>query len=149
VGKAALYRRWNSKQDMTVDVVSRLSVEMAEARDEGSFRADIRAALAAVTRWLDDPRTGKIVMDLCTVALRNPAFADALTEHIGVPRRTLLGTIFERARERGDLLPNADLDLLLDMLGGIVHWRLIIRRERVDGRYLDEVTDVIVAAFAK
>src|SRR3954470_15417771 len=55
VGKSALYRRWPSKQEMAVAVISEFSVALAAIPDTGSLRGDLREALDWVVTWLGDP----------------------------------------------------------------------------------------------
>jgi AcrR family transcriptional regulator len=148
VGKSALYRRWSSKQDMTIDVVSRLSVPMSEVVDTGSLRGDIRAMLVAVMRWLDHPRIGKILPDLIAETGRHPALADALTTQMGVPRRERGTAMLQRAIARGELPADLDIDLALDLFAAPVFWRLIARRAPVGEDYLDSLTEMLLRAFS-
>lgn len=147
VGKSALYRRWASKQDMAVDVLSRLSVPLAEVPDTGSFAGDIRALLAALLDWFTDPRLGPIFADMVTVARTNPALGDALTEHLSDPRRQRGRLLLERAIDRGEIPADTDVELALDTIAAPVFWRLHVRREPVTPEYLDRVTTLMVHAF--
>jgi AcrR family transcriptional regulator len=147
VGKSALYRRWAGKQEMAVDIVSRLGVPLAEVADSGSFAGDIRALLDAVLDWFTDPRLGPIFADLVTVARTNPVLGDALTEHLGDPRRQRGRVLLERAIGRGEIPADTDLDLALDTIAAPVFWRLHVRREPVTPAYLDQVAALMVHAF--
>ncbi|MFD0663561.1 TetR/AcrR family transcriptional regulator [Thermocatellispora tengchongensis] len=55
VGKSALYRRWPSKQEMAISVISEFSLAQIEVPDTGSLRGDLRATLDTVMRWLTHP----------------------------------------------------------------------------------------------
>src|ERR687883_1813354 len=45
VGKATIYRRWRTKQDLVVDTISDLTRAEATAPDTGSLEGDLRALL--------------------------------------------------------------------------------------------------------
>ncbi|HEY2750880.1 helix-turn-helix domain-containing protein, partial [Phenylobacterium sp.] len=69
VGKAALYRRWRSKADMSSDLVKQLSataIVLSDPGDQGSLEADLYAALLAVRRILRHPLVRSILPDLYT-----------------------------------------------------------------------------------
>lgn len=148
VGKSALYRRWPSKQEMAVSIVSQLGVPLAEVADTGSFRGDVRALLDALMVWFEDPRLGPIFTDMISVARTNQALGDAMTEHIGDPRRARGHAILERAVARGEVPPDVDRDLALDVFAAPVFWRLHVRREPVTSEFLDSVAELIIKAFA-
>src|ERR671929_840669 len=45
VGKATIYRRWRTKQDLVVDTISDLNREEATPPDSGSLEGDLRQML--------------------------------------------------------------------------------------------------------
>ncbi|MCP2259997.1 transcriptional regulator, TetR family [Streptoalloteichus tenebrarius] len=144
VGKSALYRRWPSKQDMVVDVVSRLSVPMAEVPDTGSLRGDVLATLHAILDWLNHPRFGRVLPDLLAEAVRGPVLADALAAHIGEPRRTRGAAVLDRAIARGEISGDVDRDVVLDLLAAPLYWRLRGRHTPVTPEYLESLADALV-----
>lgn len=149
VGKSALYRRWSSKQEMAVSIVSQLGVPLADIADTGTFRSDVRLLLDALMVWFEDPRLGPIFVDMISVARTNKALGDAMTEHIGDPRRERSLVILERAVARGELPSDVDRELALDVFAAPVFWRLHVRRSPVTAEYLDSVADLVVKAFAR
>lgn len=144
VGKGALYRRWPSKVEMTVGVLELLSVTDEPATDTGSLRGDVHALLVDVHNWLSDPQIRHIYPDLLAEAQRNPALAEALMDHVGRPRRLRAQTILDRAASRGELAGNSDQDLILDMFGAMVFWRLIALRRPITPAHLEKVTELIL-----
>jgi AcrR family transcriptional regulator len=146
VGKSALYRRWPSKQDMVVAVLSEASVPLAEVPDSGSLRTDLLATLRAVRDWITHRRFATILPDLTAEAARNPALAEAIQATVGEPRRALGAAVLRRAMDRGELPTDLDLELALDLTAALLYWRLTVRQAPAGPRYLEQLADHILRA---
>lgn len=147
VGKSALYRRWPSKQDMVLAVLSGLGVPPAAAPDTGSLRGDLRAALTATHHLLAHPRLSKIFADLIAEGMRVPALAAAVHAAMCDPRRDLAAVMVRRAVARGELPADVDSDLALDLLAAAIYWRVVVRATPVDSGYLDRLADHVLRAL--
>jgi AcrR family transcriptional regulator len=147
VGKSALYRRWSSKQEMAISVISEFSVARAAVADTGSLRGDLRETLDSLLEWLTHPRFSRILPDLVAETARNAELADTVTVMLGVPRRERATVMFQRAIERGELSPDTDLELALDLLAAPVYWRHTVRAVKIGPGYLDRLADAILRAI--
>lgn len=147
VSRSALYRRWPSKQEMALSVISEFSVALAVVPDTGSLRGDLRASLDALMEWLTHPRFSRILPDLVAETARNPELGEFSKAMIGVPRRELATVMFQRAIERGELPADTDIELALDLLAAPVYWRLIVRTEEAGPDYLDSLADTVLRAI--
>lgn len=147
VGKSALYRRWPSKQDMVIAVVSEFSVPRAVDPDTGSLRGDLRAALDALLEWLSHPRFSRILPDLAAEMARNPELAAVVETMVDMPRRTRGAEILHRAIARRELPADLDLELALDVIAAPIYWRLSVRRGELEPGYLDSLTDLLLRAL--
>ena len=147
VGKSALYRRWASKQDMVIAVISTFSLELAATPDTGSLRGDVAAMLASITNWLTHPRFSRILPDLVAESGRNTALAAAMRSSIGEPRRVLASQALHRAIERGELPRDTDVEMALDLLAAPVYWRLSVRRAAMEPGYLAALTETVLRAL--
>ncbi|MFI0776518.1 TetR/AcrR family transcriptional regulator [Streptomyces sp. NPDC021212] len=148
VGKSALYRRWSSKQQMVIAVASEPSVAMVDLPDSGSLRGDVLAALRAVADWLTHPQLGRIIPDLVVEARRDEALARALADSIGGPRRARAVALLDRAVARGELPPDTDRELALDLLAAPVYWRIAVRGVPPEPGYLERTADLVVHALS-
>ncbi|MGH3492522.1 MAG: TetR-like C-terminal domain-containing protein [Sciscionella sp.] len=144
VGKSAHYHRSSSKVEMAAGVLSVLSVTDQPALDTGSLEDDIRALLTDILNWLNTPQIRRISPDLLAEAQRNPTLADAMMDHVGGPRRLRAQEVLDRAASRGELSASADQDLILDLCGALIFWRLIALSRPVTQSYLDKVAAVIL-----
>ncbi|MFJ3043480.1 TetR/AcrR family transcriptional regulator [Streptomyces tendae] len=147
-GKAAIYRRWSSKEAMTVDLLVQVSVTAADTPDTGSLRGDVLAYLTKTEQALRHPLVSRILPDLLAARAYHPGIAATLGERIGEERREKVGTILRRAVERGELPADTDLDLGLDFLAGPLYWATAVRQAPTEPGLLDRMTDKVIAALA-
>lgn len=78
---------------------------------------------------------------------RNPELSDLVEGMIGLPRRDRGTVMLERAMRRGELAPDTDLDIALDLIGAPVYWRLTVRDADAEPGYLDKLADMLVHAL--
>jgi AcrR family transcriptional regulator len=147
VGKAAIYRRWKSKLDISVALASQVAVAALDIPDTGNLRDDIRQYLDSGRDALTHPLAQKIIPDLVAEAARNSAVADALLGTVRSPRRAKAAQLVEQAIARGELAADTDIGLCLDLLAGPLYWRLMVVQDSPDGDYLDRLADKIAAAM--
>ncbi|MDX1874142.1 TetR/AcrR family transcriptional regulator [Mycolicibacterium sp. 120266] len=147
VGKAAVYRRWRSKLDMTMALVPKTAVAAIDIPDTGTLRGDVLQYLRTARDALSHPMVRRIGPDLLAEAIRNPELAAVLGEHVREPRRIKAAELFNRAVERGQLPVGTDPDLALDLMAGPLYWRLAVMQLPVDDDYCEKLTDHIIAAL--
>ncbi|MFF2616180.1 TetR-like C-terminal domain-containing protein [Kitasatospora sp. NPDC058046] len=147
-GKAAIYRRWPSKLDMTVALIRAVAVDASETKDTGTLRGDVLAFLTATADALRHPLPAKIIPDLLAEAVRTPELAQVLLTAVRDPRRSKATDLLERAVDRGELPTDLDRELALDLLAGPLYWRLAVVHTATAPDYLDRLTDKLLAAFA-
>ncbi|WP_285489336.1 TetR/AcrR family transcriptional regulator [Amycolatopsis taiwanensis] len=151
VGKAAIYRRWASKQAMVEQIVGDLAWSVVPVPDTGSLRDDVSSFVAHATAFRQDLRANRIIADLSAEASRNPQLAQAFYSALREPRRTAGSTMLHKAIERGELPTDLDIDLALDCLVGLTYARpqaLTASGEPADAYSQQRLVDVILTALA-
>ena len=147
VGKAAIYRRWPTKTALVVAVISAVGNEAAELPDTGTVRGDIRAVLDANAVLLRRPMTQRILADLMAETRRERLLEAALRAGVQDRRRAKGEELLRRAIARRELRADLDVDLALDLLAAPLYWRIIAMRRSVSPAYLEQLTDMILAAL--
>jgi AcrR family transcriptional regulator len=148
VGKSALYRRWPGKQEMVLDVVSRLGVRTDPPPDTGSLVGDLRALAHDMRDWLTLPRLRPIAADLLAEVDRNPELGRSFRAMLAGPRRERARAVLDAAAARGEIPDDgALLDLVVDVLGSAPYWRLTILGEEIDDAYLDRLAALVAAGL--
>ena len=147
VGKAAIYRRYRSKDELVADAVAALVSEIT-VPDTGSTRADLLALMRDAVEVYTGPVAARAMPSLVEAMSRNPELAEAVRDGFLAGRRAALRKVLERAIERGDLRPELDIGLALDVLGGPLFYRLLITGGPIDEQLAEGVTDLILRGFA-
>ncbi|WP_228003141.1 TetR/AcrR family transcriptional regulator [Nocardia australiensis] len=151
VGKAAIYRRWESKQAMIEQIVADLAWNAVPIPDTGTLRGDVGHYVADATEARGDQRMTRIVADLCAEATRNSRLARAFYATLRQPRRDAGAAMLRRAVERAELPADLDTDLALDCLVGLAHARpqtLTAAGDLADPYPQQRLVDVILTTLA-
>jgi hypothetical protein len=91
---------------------------------------------------------GRLMPNLVGAMAQKPELARAVRESFLAGRRAALAAVLQRGVERGDLRPDLDVELALDVLGGPLIYRLLITGGPLDEQLAEGVADLIVRGFA-
>jgi AcrR family transcriptional regulator len=147
VGKAAIYRRHRSKDDLVVAAIAALVAEIA-VPDTGSTRGDLLDLLRGAVAVYTDPIAAGVMPSLVAAMRRSPELAGTVRDRFLAGRRAALRDVLARGIERGDLDADLDAELALDVLGGPLFYRLLITSGPIDDRLAQGVADLILRGFA-
>lgn len=125
VGKATLYRRFGSKEELVAHVVRHLNQGIT-APDTGSLLGDWEALAGAVLAAARTSQSAVFLPRLLAESAGDPELHPIFYENLVHPRRAALREVLERAVERGELRPDLDLELVIDVLTGPVIYRLLL-----------------------
>jgi AcrR family transcriptional regulator len=145
-GKAAIYRRWATKQAFASEAINQTGILLATVEDCGSLQKDIFAFLVKLRVTLRHPLVRKILPDIHAESARNGELAAQLNE-LASTRRKLGAAIFERAIMRGELSDTTDINFALDLLPSTLYWQMVILRKHISSRELKVQADVIFNAI--
>lgn len=148
VGKGAIYRRHRSKDDLVMASVAALVDQEIVVPDTGSTRADIDALMHEAVELYRGALPGRLMPNLVSAMAERPELARAVREGFLVRRREALTAVLLRGVERGDLRRDVDIELVLDILGGPLFYRLLITGGPLDDQLAEGVTDLILRGFA-
>jgi AcrR family transcriptional regulator len=147
--KATLYRRWQGKADLVVDAVNRSKACGGPLDvDTGSLRSDL-LALACQAGGLIDEIPLAVFAGLLSAMHRDPTLMAAVRERFLGPRIEIAARVLERARGRGDIGPEVDIELLTAVLPAMVLHRRLVMGEPVDARFVARVIDEVLLPAAQ
>jgi AcrR family transcriptional regulator len=147
VGKATIYRRYRSKDELITAAIAGLVSEIS-VPDTGRTRADLLALMRGAVEVYRGSLEAAVMPSLVEAMSRDAELARLVREEFLVRRRAALQEVLERGIERGDLRRDLDIDLALDVLGGPLFYRLLITGGPIDAQLAEGVVELILAGFA-
>lgn len=147
VGKASLYRRWKSREAVLVAAVEGMVGEIG-VPDEGSARRDLLELMRRAVA-LYRGRSGSLMPGLVSAMAEHEEVRSAVRETFLAPRRAALREVLRRAIERGELRPDIDQELALDVLGGPLFYRLLVTGGPLDEELARGTVDVMLHGLAR
>jgi AcrR family transcriptional regulator len=147
VGKATIYRRYRSKDELVSDAVATLVNEIV-IPDTGSTRADLTALMMQAVELYSGQLASRLMPAVLEEARRNPELASTVRDQFLSGRRAALSAVLKRGVSRGDLRSGLDLELALDVLGGAIFYRLLVTGGPIDTDLAQGVVDLVLSGFA-
>jgi AcrR family transcriptional regulator len=143
VGKATIYRRWRTKQDLVVDTISDLNRAEATPPDTGSLEGDLRQMLMSLVSVITGP-TGAATLSLLSTVPHQPALAEAFRNGPLAVWRQAFEQIWARAEQRGEVRPGMAGSVIAETTSALLVQRWLLTGEPVDEAYADEVLGTVV-----
>ncbi|MCD8476251.1 MAG: TetR/AcrR family transcriptional regulator [Shewanella fodinae] len=122
VGKATVYRRWSSKAELVRDAMvhmSRNSLNIEHLPDTGTLRGDLMALLKPHSLEYSE-RKLKVLAGLGSFYAGYQEIAEDAMQGIFEPWSVLNRTLMLRAQERGEISPQADIDMACEIIVAMV-----------------------------
>ena len=144
--KPAIYRRWSSRQRL---VLTALGQRLGEARapDTGCTLCDLDECLklfVAAFRRMPPGVIGPLFADCTGDRELRAAFMTTLFD----PPRAAVRETLERAHARGDLREEVDLDLVLDLVGSLVHYRALFGHAPTSDVDIESAVEALLQGIA-
>jgi len=140
VGKATVYRRWPSKEDLAVAAMETLySTEMPEP-DTGSIVTDLAEGYRSVLMFVNTAGGAAYLRTSIAESVRDERIA-ALYRASTERREAQSRRTFERAIERGEVRADIDIDTAVQWLGGLLAVRAITHRPMPTVDEVDALVD--------
>lgn len=144
-GKAAVYRRWPSKEDLVADALRAGLPNFAAAPDLGSVREDL-LALCRLAREAMFSRPGfalRSVIHECD-SLQAERFHGVIFEGVVEPTIALLREVVNRGIERGEVRSDAANGYVFDAIPAMMMYRSKMCMSEWNDRDLEEMVDQLM-----
>jgi AcrR family transcriptional regulator len=125
VGKATLYRRYGSKQELVAEAIRHLN-QPIDMPDTGAVREDILAVARSVMAGAERVQFASFVPRLLAEAAGDREMHAIFYDNLVAPRRAVMGDVLRRGVERGELRADLDVELAIDVITGPWVYRLLI-----------------------
>ncbi|MGH3333482.1 MAG: TetR/AcrR family transcriptional regulator [Nocardioidaceae bacterium] len=146
--KATLYRRWSAKATLVMDALlrSKRSPDLMDL-DTGNLRDDLVGTFCG-PGGLTDSDNSKLLAAVLTAVHTDDEFAAEFHERFLRPKLEVTRRIYQRARDRGELLEGVDVGLLGPALPGILLHRALLLGAHIDEATVASVVDQIIVPAA-
>jgi AcrR family transcriptional regulator len=144
--KPAIYRRWPSRQQLVLAALAQRLGEV-QAPDTGCTLCDLDESLklfVAAFRRMPPDVIGPLFADCAGDRDLRAAFMTTLFH----PPRAAVRETLERAYARGDLREDVDLDLILDLIGSLVHYRALFGHARTTNAEIERAVEALLQGIA-
>jgi AcrR family transcriptional regulator len=125
VGKATIYRRWASKEELAQELLTQLASPHITVLNSDNTREELLAAVVNPMRAVTETDFGPVIRALLSQIATDPSLGDPFRASVVQARRAEIARLVERGIARGDLRPDADVDVATELLVGPVYFRLM------------------------
>ncbi|MFK7897673.1 MAG: TetR/AcrR family transcriptional regulator [Myxococcota bacterium] len=146
VGKATIYRRWPSKLPLVVEAFRGLPG--FEDVDSGSLEQDLKETLKRYLENFNSTSLGSVFPSLAGERAHNPELSKLL-DPVAKGRRSPFVRIFERARDRGEISDEIDLNLAADLVVGPISVNLFFRGGALSPEMVGPIVDLALSGILK
>jgi len=148
VGKTTVYRWWPTKAALVADAFFASAEEELQFPNTGSVQKDMSLQMRRLIRIFRSKR-GKVVAALIAGGQSDPELIEAFRERFLWPRRRQAYQTLQRGIDRGELPADSDLDLILDSLYGPIYMRFLIRHDKLDETFADEICGLVLQGLKR
>ncbi|MER6080462.1 TetR/AcrR family transcriptional regulator [Streptomyces sp. NPDC001833] len=147
VGKATIYRRWNGKEELFVDVMR--AAEPPDPELPGtSMRDDLVVLLESLRQRGLMNRSSAILHNVYAQMKSSPRIWNAYHANVVNPRRELGREVLRRGQRNGELRADVDIELANDMFTGPMLLRAILRPDaELPEGLAEQIVDEVLAGL--
>ena len=146
VAKTTIYRRWPSKAEMVVEAISACKKDCLEV--EPSSGKPISCSLVGMLSMLSCSRVARILTGLAVEMAHNEELAVAVREGLMKPNREVVLATLRRGVDTGELRPDANLDVVADLLVGPMFFRILVSGAEVTPELASETVDLVLRGIS-
>ncbi|MGA4861480.1 TetR/AcrR family transcriptional regulator [Streptomyces lavendulocolor] len=157
VGKQTIYRWWPSKAAVLLEAFVDLGVQANEALggdaeseipDTGDIEADLKLVLRATVDEMNDPRYDAPSRALAAEGVVNPELGARFVEQLLEPQLQLYVKRLSAAREAGQVRPEIDPRIALELFVGPLTHRWLLRTAPLTHAYADSLVEYALHGLA-
>lgn len=148
VGKATIYRRWPSKTELLRATLASFNDVVSDDVATGDLRRDLQTLLRRMVEEFVDSDAARLMPQLAAEAQFDPQLRELLHTNARI-RREVFGHVLERARARGELRDDLDLEVVIDLLIAPVFVRKLITGTPITTSITDNAVDAVLSGIVR
>jgi AcrR family transcriptional regulator len=146
VSKAAIYRRWPSREALAQELLAELAGPHIAIADTGDTREELLACVVNPMRAVTETPFGPVIRSLLSQIATNPTLGDPFRATVVQSRRDEIARVIERGIRRGDLRTDADAAVATELLVGPVYFRVMFGGELTTD-FAKQVVESVLVGF--
>lgn len=148
-GKASIYRRWPTKQDLVADALESAvpcldADAMVDRFDDSVTTAQALFGVARTMTAVINSTAGEAMRTIKCEAAVDPELAKMIDERFQAPRRAAMLRLLQRGVERGEVRPGAVSEEVVDVIPAMLMHRVLMLNEPVTEQVLIDLMERIV-----
>lgn len=148
-GKQTVYRHFRSKPRLALEAYLHSAAQKVELPDTGSLAGDLEVYLGQLACSMSRPHKHQWLGGLVAECQADPELAVLFRENVIAAKRKALTTVFQRGIARGEVHPEVDVDVLVDLVYGPMWYRLLISAAPLDEDFAHALARSVVAASSR
>ena len=145
VSRTTLYRRWPTKAELVLDVMSIALAERFPLPDTGSFIEDVTASLRQLAEAFASPFG--VAALAASVEMVRADESEEPRQELWIRRFVNLMPMVEKAQARGELRQDIDVEAVLAAIVGAMIHRVFIMARTIDDPWIKRVIAIAIPAL--
>lgn len=146
-GKASIYRRWPTKQDLVLEAFCGKFGETMQliegSLDDNTTTRDVLLQMGRRMCEVSAEATEAIRVAAGEMS-RDAELSAALDERVNCPKREMMLNVLQRGVERGEVRPEAACEMFAEILPAMIMFKLILQNQAVSDDALISIVDHIL-----
>lgn len=132
VSKKTIYRWWPSKSAVLLEAFTEALTTATPFADTGDIATDLRTHVTGAVRVLSVPPFGPAYAGILSEIHHDDVLAETVRTQLIEPRFEAAVSRLRAAQDQGQLPPDANVRLAVEMLYGPVYYRHVLRKTMQD-----------------
>jgi len=146
VARSTIYRRWTGLEQLCLEALEHLR-EPTPTPPGNDVREDLIFLLRSLHRILTETRLGRLIPQLAAEAAHRPDLSHTYWTDYLARGNGPFGDVLRRGIEQGKLRADLDVELVIDLLTGVLFKRALWQLTATDEE-ISEIVDTVLAGLA-
>lgn len=147
VSKKTIYRWWPSKSAVLLEAFTEMLVTATPFTDTGDIAEDLRTHISGAVAVLAVPPFGPAYAGILSEVHHDDELAETVRTQLIDPRFQEAVDRLRSAQTQGQIPPDADLHLAVEMLYGPVYYRHVLRKPMQDEAAVTKLVDHVLRSL--
>jgi AcrR family transcriptional regulator len=143
VGKATIYRHWDSKLDLVLEAAAP-HLDIGVVPDTGNTSRDVRVGLDQIITTYSDPVAAIVIFAVLAGLEPDQRLRQLFRSTYVLPWRASMSAALERGVKRGDLPAALDVAFTVDVMVGTVFQRVLVVPQPLAKGLAEHLLDLVL-----